>query len=77
MRGLHHRWMQLELLILVLLPAATNGQVWQAGGCSAALEPELQAYEQSVRSAKPDASIYAPKPFPKTEDQVDRSAGSQ
>jgi hypothetical protein len=61
----------LQLLSLaVILPAAAHAQAWHASGCDPALEPELQAYEQSVRSATPGTTVFAPKPFPITASDV-------
>jgi hypothetical protein len=69
MQSLRLRWVRPQLLILVglaLAPAMAEGQVWQAGRCDKAVEPELMAFEQAVRAAKPGSTMYVPKPFPTT-----------
>jgi hypothetical protein len=69
MQGLCLRWVRPRLLVLVglvLAPDLAQGQAWQAGGCDKALEPELRAFEQTVRSAKLGSNMYVPKPFPTT-----------
>jgi hypothetical protein len=68
MKALVYLW--IGLLSLAFQPVVAQAQAWQAGGCPQALEPEIQAYEQSVRSAAPGSTVYVPKPFPTTASDV-------
>ena len=53
----------------VLFVAAQVG-AWPVLECGSGLEAGWAAYERSVRTAKPGTSLYLPKPFPKTRDEV-------
>lgn len=55
---------------LALSGSRAGAAPWNVVSCDPSGEPRWQAFAQAVRTARPDSSLYTPRPFPATDPQV-------
>lgn len=60
----------LLLVVCFVLPQRLAGAPWSLASCDSSGEPRWQAFERDLRRAKPGSTLYVPKPYPTSDQDV-------
>ncbi len=67
---LFQRFLQIIAAVFLLWPGKLAAVPWDLMSCDPSGEAQWRAFEQEVRTAKPGSTIYVPKPYPTSDQEV-------